>query len=188
MNRRSHRTVPTRGALLLEVLLALALFVTAGMAILSMVGQSVGSLRAARDEQHAADLARSAMAKIEAGIETAEVLNGPVPAWREETDADADGNAGKATEWELSVQTAPSNYPGLTLVTVIARKSAGAGTSYTLKQLVRALAKAEDEAGGMDDVAAEAARGAKLESPSGRGSGGNGPGSRPARPGNGGGQ
>ena len=70
MSSLSPSTYHRRGALLLEVVLALALFVTAGIAILSMVGQSVGSLKSAREKLHAADLARSAMAKIEAGRST----------------------------------------------------------------------------------------------------------------------
>jgi type II secretory pathway pseudopilin PulG len=176
-------TVHRRGALLLEVVLALALFVMAGMAILSQVGQSVGSLKAAREKQHAADLARSAMAKIEAGVETAEVLNGPVPAWREETDSSADGNDARMTGWELKVQTEPSSFAGLTLVTITAGKTGNAGGSaYTLKQLVRLSARAEDDAGGLDDVSSAAAKGLTSQ-PSPAPARGNGAGSGAVRPG-----
>jgi Tfp pilus assembly protein PilV len=180
MSASSPSTADRRGALLLEVVLALALFVTAGIAILSMVGQSVGSLKAAREKLHAADLARSAMAKIEAGIESAEVLNGPVPAWREETDSSADGNDARLTDWELRVQTEPSSYSGLTLVTVTAAKAGNkSGPAYTLKQLVRLSPRAADEAGGLDDVSAGAA---KAGAPVPRGV----PAARPVAPGPGG--
>jgi len=123
------------------------------------------------------------MAKIEAGVESAEVLNGPVPAWREETDSNVDGNDSRMTDWELKVQTEPSSYAGLTLVTITAGKTGNAGGSaYTLKQLVRLSARAEDEAGGLDAVSAEAAKGLKPEArpAPARGNGANPGSGRPA--------
>ncbi len=150
-----------RGALLLEVMLAIALFVSAGMVVLSMVGQSVGSLEASRDKQRAVDLARSAMAKLEAGIETAQVMNGPVPVWQDETEsAGMDMGAPAESGWELRIETEPSGFDGLTAVTVTAKKTAG-GASYTLKQLVRMSSKGEDNVGGVDEVIKEAERGAR---------------------------
>ncbi len=173
-----------RGALLMEVMLALTLFVTAGMVILSLVGQSVATLRAARDKEHAVDLARSAMAKMEGGIETAEGLNGPVRPWRDDAAGEAapdDGSA--ATPWELRIRTEPSPFDGLTLVTVTASKSAdvgggGAGVSYTMRQLVRLAAKGEDTVGRADDLSGAARRGASGGTPT--------PSAGPGRPAGGG--
>jgi type II secretory pathway pseudopilin PulG len=157
-----------RGALLLEVLLALGLFVAAGMVVLSTVAQSVRSLQVAREKETAADLARSAMAKLEAGIETATTLNGPVPVWRDEGDT-AHVDAGPVVDsgWELEVETAPSEFEGLTIAVVTARRtrpllgSEGASpVSCTLRQLVRLSDRAEDKAGERDDISVEAERGA----------------------------
>ncbi|MBC7771966.1 MAG: hypothetical protein H7210_05690, partial [Pyrinomonadaceae bacterium] len=67
VSARTRRSGARRGTMLLEVMLALALFIGAGAAVLSIVGQSVGSLKATRERQHAVDLARSAMAELEAG-------------------------------------------------------------------------------------------------------------------------
>ena len=139
-----------RAGVLLEVMLALALLVAAGIVILSTLDRSAAGLKAARDQLYAADLARSAMAKIEAGIENAQSLNGPVPAWSEPTDTlGSNDTAGEFEDdlpppsgWELDIKTEPSVHEGLTLVTVNAvRRSPGPGqrevASYTLCQLVR---------------------------------------------------
>src|SRR5437762_4748194 len=47
----------------------------------SLVDRAVEGMQRSRLSEKAADLARSAMAKMEAGIETAGTLNGPVRAW-----------------------------------------------------------------------------------------------------------
>jgi len=153
-------------------MLALTLFVGAGGAILSAVGQSTATLRAGRDRTHAVDLARSAMAEIEAGIKTAEVLAGPVPVWQEEgSDAFGAGSAGESG-WELRIETTPSSFDGLTLVTVTAHKTGvdetdqGRG-SFTLRQLVRLSASTQEGVGDEDDVTKAAERAA----PARRGSG-----------------
>jgi type II secretory pathway pseudopilin PulG len=151
--------------LLLEVMLALAIFVMAGTAILALVGRSVAGMERARLAQRAADLARSAMAKIEAGLETPQTLNGPVRAWEPEGEIRGGGVVDSLpadSGWELKIDTEPSQFAGLTRVTVRALKqSAGAErASYTLRQLVRLGGKGEDRAGGTDALAEEAKRGA----------------------------
>lgn len=70
-----------RGAILLEIVLAIGLFVATGMVLLSVVGGAIDSLNRSRDRQIAADHARNALAMIEAGIARPETLNGPVAAW-----------------------------------------------------------------------------------------------------------
>jgi hypothetical protein len=77
-----QRSAPLRrGALLLEAMFALAIFVMAGSAVLALVGGARQSMERVALDRRAADLARSAMAKIEAGIESAQSLNGPVKPW-----------------------------------------------------------------------------------------------------------
>src|SRR5688572_10823162 len=76
-----------RGALLLEVILALALFVMGGIALLTMIGRTFANVEFVRDSERAADLARSAMAKLEAGIATADTLDGPVRGWLDDDES-----------------------------------------------------------------------------------------------------
>jgi type II secretory pathway pseudopilin PulG len=126
---------------LLECVVALAIFVGAGLAVLVMVERAVAGATLARDRERAADLARSAMAKLEAGLESPETLAGPVPAWQDD-EAAVSGSSGAPTLWTLEVRTQPSAFQGLTLVTVKAARLASAESStetasFTLTQLVR---------------------------------------------------
>lgn len=142
-----------RGALLLEVVLALAIFVSAGIAILSLMGGALDSLGALRERVRAADLARSAMARIEAGIADPIALNGPVRAWEDEEGGPGVDMSPRGSGWELAIETEPSEFAGLTRVSVTARRTAErslptGAASYTLHQLVRLSGKGEDTAGG----------------------------------------
>ena len=181
----SPRTRTTRrGGILLEVMLALALLVMGSMAILSAMSQSIHSLEATRLKQQAADLARSAMARIEAGIATPETLQGPVPAWESDPESGADelndgalpGEFGLAATvgwgedsgWELEIDTSPSPFAGLAVVRVRALRRASADSDrimgqYTLEQLVRLGTLETDEAGAEDELMEEARRGIAQE-------------------------
>jgi len=148
-----------RGALLLEVILSLAMFAMAAMAILAALTQGTTALERVRDAALAVDLARTAMAEIEAGVASPATLNGPVPAWHESARAEESGAFADAppsgTGWELVVETSPSGFPELTHVRVTSRKVSPMGAtlaSYTLHQLVRLGALAEDEVGAEDEL------------------------------------
>ncbi len=139
------RRAAGRGAVLLEVLLSLALLVAAGLTIIGLASQAAGSVERSRDRALALDLARSAMAEIEAGISRPETMGGPV-----------ESRVGVG-EWGIEVETEPSQFTGLTLVKVRAIRYAAAGSeaeesSVTLQQLVRlgeetGAGSAEDPAG-----------------------------------------
>jgi hypothetical protein len=171
-----HRVHWRRGALLLEIILALAIFVMAGSAILALVDRTVSGVQKTRGVAKAADLARSTMARIEAGIGTVQTLNGPVRAWPESDDGraeddesddgmiDSGGIAPPESGWELQIDTEPSEFTGLAKITIRAFKRAApdsdqVAAEYTLRQLVRLSGKGEDRAGGEDALAAEAKRG-----------------------------
>lgn len=155
-----------RGGLLLEVMVALAIFIAAALTILGAVGDASESLESSRLKQRATDLARSAIAKIEAGIETAETLNGPVPEWRDEEASSAafEDELPPPSGWELAVVTTPFGAGDLTMVEVTAvKRLEGSGrtvASATLRQLVRLSAAVPDQVGAVDEVTREAARGA----------------------------
>ena len=154
-----------RGALLLEAMLALTIFVAAGMTILSMVNQSADAIMASRQKQKAADLARSAMAMLEAGIESPTALNGPVPAWRDDEEAAGafEDSPPPPTGWELSIKTEAWPQGDLTMVEVTAlkRNPTGdqTGPSFTLRQLVRFSPEERKGIGNTDAIEGEGNRG-----------------------------
>ncbi|MBL8962955.1 MAG: hypothetical protein KF787_06190 [Phycisphaeraceae bacterium] len=130
-----------RGALLLEALVALAVFVGAGLAFVTVLEQSTEAMIRARDLRQACDLASSALARMEAGIDTAETLDGPVPPWDDTSDGGV-LQAGSGGRWEIDVVTEPSAFAGLTRVTVTAIKRPASGgehvrASYAMTQLIR---------------------------------------------------
>ena len=132
-----------RGALLLEVLLSLALFVMASLAILGIVRDAVGRLDDTRARLEAADLAHTAIAAIEAGLFEPTALNGPVPqgGLLAEDDQDSGGVAAAPNPddlWSLEIETEPSAFPGLAFVRVTAYRGDfdDPSASFSLRQLV----------------------------------------------------
>lgn len=147
-----------RGQLLLELLLSVAIFVAAAITISSIVRRAQDSLRQARDQHVAADLAQTALARIESGLATPESVNGPVPDWPSD-DPDAPtgfDDAAPTGVWRIEITTEASQFPGLTKVSVTARRDDPTlpPASFTLHQLVRLGASAVD-AGGREAVGRE---------------------------------
>jgi len=145
--------VSRRGALLLELIASIAIFIVGGLAILAVLRQSTDAVVRAREGERASSLARSAMAAIEAGIVEPDMLSGPVLGWSdgwllaetpggwgEESGAFED-RVPTASEWTLEVRAEPSEFAGLEVVTVRAFRGSdperGGGATYTLRQLVR---------------------------------------------------
>jgi hypothetical protein len=147
------------GAVLLEVVLAIAIFVMAATAILVLEDRSFSGLSRMREAEQARDMACSAMARLECGLDTARTLSGPVKPEQ--------GFAAPAGKWELKVESEPSQFAGLTKVSVTAMKKSGGrdsdavSASYTLRQLVRLGEPAVDRPGEEDPLAALA--GARAE-------------------------
>lgn len=136
------------GIILLDVALAIAILVIAGLVILNALGQALHTQRVARERERLVDLARSAMALIESGAASAESLSGPVAAWpaslagpgRDEASRGGAGErAAGSAAWSLRVETRPWGAGGgLAAVTVEARREgAGLDLSYRLVQVVR---------------------------------------------------
>ena len=158
---------------LLEVVLALSIFTMAAMGVLSVMGQASRDVQTAALELQSLDLARSALAQMEAGLKQPDELMGPVPVWSEsDTDPDAlaafEDDLPEPSGWELEIQTEPSEFVGLTLVTVTARRVDPATGEFsfatTLHQLIRLSAQGEDSVGERDDLSREAERGARSRS------------------------
>jgi hypothetical protein len=185
-HRRAWHT--GRGGILLEVMLALSILVMGAITILGALSQSLRSVEAVRLNQQAADLSRSAMAKLEAGIATVETLEGPVPTWETDPDSGADemnddlpvgefGSSaafamGEDSDWELEIETSDSPFVGLTAVSIRAFRRASFDSDqilaqYTLHQLVRLDELAADTAGEEDEMMDAARRGIERERRSG---------------------
>jgi hypothetical protein len=156
------------GAVLFEMVLALALFV-AGAAMLSQVQTSVAqSLERARLSTQATDLATKALAELEAGIITlADLrtmrLRTERSTGRMERRVDVE-DIDQPSPWTLSVRTERSPYSGLTLVEVtvayvegnpaqvaarnveLGEAADGSQVRITIRQLMRLRDELEGEA------------------------------------------
>ncbi len=146
-----RRSASARGALLLELVIALGITVGVGMTLLSLLGQSQRSLARSVEASRLADLASSAAAKIQAGLATADELDGPVsfddPA-ADESDLlppppDSPANEGP---YVLSVDTERAGVAGLTTLTVTANSADDPTLSFTIRRLVRLASDVEDQA------------------------------------------
>jgi len=137
------------GAILLEAMLAVAIFAMAGTAIMVLAERSLTGLERARIAEQASEVAKTAMGRLEAGLDTPRTLNGPVKAGGELVTPPG--------KWELKIESEPSQFTGLTRVTVVARrveeKSDNTVASCTLRQLVRLGARAKDVPGDADVMA-----------------------------------
>ena len=148
--------VPRRGAIMLELLVSVALFVGAASVALSTSAHALRSVERSNREQYALDLARSKLAELEAGLITlADLREGDIDSVGSiELDPVRTAAAPYAAvdEWRVDVQTSRSEFRGLSLVEVTISAEAAAGSrreepeiSITLRQLMRLRADDADE-------------------------------------------
>jgi type II secretion system protein I len=102
--------VNRRGSILLEVLLAIAVFVFAGVVILGVMQETVAAGGRAERRALAMDMARTRMAELESGVE-------------EDASAEADSDASRAPAdprrgLRVESRTEPSEFEGLELAVV----------------------------------------------------------------------
>lgn len=176
-----------RGAMLFEVMVALAILLMASMTLGGIVMQSVTAMDRARKTMQACDLARSTMAQIEAGVVDPMSVSGPATRWDVSMYLPSGESAGEGTtdgglgspapsdravagrpalggpEWMVDVDTEPTEFDGLYMVTVtaslVSQQADGTEASYTLRQVVRLGSKPEDVAGEEDELMDAARRG-----------------------------
>ena len=116
-----------RGAILLEAVIALAIFLAVAAFVLAASRRSLGVARAAALEARSTDLARSALAAIDAGLVPTAALDGgdgllEAIGWLDPEDAAADAagfDAGRG-RWSVEVTMDPSGFAGLTMAEVVA--------------------------------------------------------------------
>ncbi len=119
-----------RAVLLLEILLSLAVLVAGMLAIGAAIGRTTDTIVRADDRTRAADAAWSAMALIDAGIETPESLNNSSGTGERDDSERA---------WDVRIDTQRTEHAGLTLVIVEARRAGSSSDRpvYVARQLVR---------------------------------------------------
>jgi hypothetical protein len=124
--------VRRRASILLEVLLATAVFAFAGIVVLGVVDGAVADGGRAARRSLAMDLARSEMARIEAGIPGDEDVSLAVEGMR--------------VEWRLE----PCDFPGLALAVVEVfdeERAAAAGDDPVRAAVLRQLVRGDGGAG-----------------------------------------
>lgn len=154
-----------RGALLLEVMLALALLVTASSLVVGVIRDSSDRIERAIDMGVAADLAHTAIAQIETNLATPETLTGPTPNWtladefdaatgpaRSSDDIAIESSSPVNSEWAYQIETQTTPFDGLTLISVSVLRDEAARATYTLHQLTRLEAPNDDEIGDEDEM------------------------------------
>ena len=149
-----------RGAMLLEVVLSVVLFVGAASFCLAATSSLFGTLERIDRRQRVIDLARSKLTELEAGqVALGELRgewSGAVGSRLEDEDLELQP---RGPAWEIDVETSPSEFRGLTLVELTVSEitdetgpeDAGTGVSFTLRQLM-ALREADPEAYVTDDL------------------------------------
>ncbi len=153
MTPRRHR-----GAMLLEIMLAVGLFVGSAAFCLAVTRSLFASLQRTDRRHLAVDLARSKLAELEAGLETVQNLRGE---WsgavgsRLEDDLET---IAPGSVWEIDVTTSLSEYRGLSLIELTVMEvsqDAGAdrddAVSFTLRRLI-ALREQDPEAYETDEL------------------------------------
>jgi hypothetical protein len=144
---------PPRGAMLLEVTLSIALFVGAASFCIAVTRSLFASLDQAGRRHFAADIARSKLAELEAGLTSIQDLRGPWGGNVGSRDA-SDLQERAAPRWQLDVRTSPSQFRGLSLVELTVSELPEAApdpVEFTLRQLI-ALREQDAEAYEADEL------------------------------------
>lgn len=150
---------PRRGAVLLEAIISLAIFLAVAAFVLTASRQSLEATRMASLEARGADVARSALAAIDAGLVSTAALDGGdelLEAIGAIDPADElDTFASETGRWQLDVVIDPSEFTGLSLATVTAAwvaagtdggglSEVGAETDATVSIVLRGLVRLND--------------------------------------------
>lgn len=160
-SRRATRN-SRRGAMLLEVMLSLALFVGAASFCLAAMRSLFGAMERIDRRQRVVDLARSKLAELEAGQVTLGELrgewSGAVGSRPEDQTLDVESSS---PVWEFAVETSPTQFAGLSLVELTVREitaeagaageGGGVADSFTLRQFM-ALRETDTEAYEADEM------------------------------------
>ena len=143
--RHGRRSVGPAGVVLLDLVIALALFTVGGLAVLTQLESGARRIIQAEQRLGAMAMARTAMGLLETGAMGDRELNGPADAWASPSPDDlaAPGAASDSTtQWICEVELEPSQWPALSLATIRVRRVPlgaeveGQPVLATLRQLV----------------------------------------------------
>ena len=138
-----------RGGLLLEVLVSIAIFVAAAAFCVRATSDSIKAMDRTDLQLVAADLARSAMTQLEAGLlSLADLREGRV--YGEELDDQRLITTGR---WQVEADTRPSLRPRLTVITLTVTQDDGSDSpvQFVLRELVE-LREGEAEEWEQDEI------------------------------------
>ena len=148
---------PRRGAMMIELIVSVALFVGAAAFTLKATSGVLTALHRADREQEAIDLARTKLAELEAGIiGINDLRDGEITRAGSVDDLAGDeGPAPGRLVWRCEVSTQRSDFPGLSLVTLTVTESPSWGQAdrganapeavrFTLRELVALRAPLEE--------------------------------------------
>ncbi len=160
-NRSRREGLRRRGGILLEVLVAIAIFAATAGVVLGMISDALAALSRSQERAAAVDVARSALARLEAGLLTITDLRaGRVTSRLDESpDADSGAEADVGTDrgdrnddavragLAVDVSTRRADWSGLSLIELRVRRidaDPDSAPLCTLRQLVR-LREASEE-------------------------------------------
>ncbi len=148
---RAYRS--SRGAILLECVLALALLVGGGLTVMMLVDNASNSVQRVRDAQTATDIASSVIAQIEAGILTPEALRGDSDSWFSPAADMKQASSWKS--WRIDADLEPTTTEGLSLVVVHVFRDVGPDAPvFSLQHVVRLRGPVADGLGESDPIEA----------------------------------
>lgn len=148
---------PSRGALLLEMLFAVAIFGVCMLVVSGALTNADASLSRAEDRQRTFGMARSVMSLLESGVRTPQNMTGYFRSSEILSPSidDDDNEDPSQPEWFVEVETESTPFEGLTNVMVRVSHSLGgedmpASSVAVLHQLVRLGELVDDSAGDAD--------------------------------------
>ena len=128
-----------RGAVLLELLVALAIFVVAATTLLATFGDVIASLDRGAVQSRAVDLARTRMSEIEAGLVATEDLRSEGRSRPAAAGGGSSRDRGEVRDPDgLFVETSVTmnEFPNLSLVEIRVYDGVRSAARFTLRQLV----------------------------------------------------
>lgn len=129
-----------RGSVLLELTLALALFVAAAIAVLGAVSRSASATERTADRLAALELAQTAAVLIESGQAREGTLDGEIPTASTEDASSDDPRAiaslrAPAPGWVLTSRIEPTEFNGLSLLAVTVGPDGFGDRTVTIRRL-----------------------------------------------------
>lgn len=144
--------VTRRAAVLMELVIALAIFASTAMLTLSVMNNSYAALQRSQSEQLAVDLARSKLAELDAGLLSIGDLQEYVIEHVGSIDLYESMALDEESDWWIDVYTEPTEFDGLTLVEITVTIGEQENAPFaTLRELIR-LRDARDEEYEQDEL------------------------------------